>query len=318
MVDAFVSTTTLSNQVLSAVDQYVRAALRHSPTHRGLVDTRPVQVDRPGSSVALYTHADLATATTPLSETADPDAVALPNPTSIPLTPLEYGNATIATVKVKTTSFSDVDPYQMDAVAWNMRDTTDELVREVAVAGTNVRYANSKTARNQVTSQDVIKSLDVRWVTTTLRTNAAEGRAGELFHCLIHPNVSHDLKEETGAASWTEFHKYAAPGVFWPNVIGVYGGAYFQESARAKIWTTGGGEGTDAGTNPDWVYATLFLGREAIAEGVQIEPHVVVGNMPDKFGRFFPLGWYGFLGWARFREAALYRLESGSSMSPNT
>jgi hypothetical protein len=40
--------------------------------------------------------------------------------------------------------------------------------------------------------------------------------------------------------------------------------------------------------------------------------------VPDKLNRFFPLGWYGYLGWARFREKALYRLESGSSISANT
>jgi hypothetical protein len=30
------------------------------------------------------------------------------------------------------------------------------------------------------------------------------------------------------------------------------------------------------------------------------------------------MGWYGFLGWTRFREKALYRLESGSSLAPNS
>lgn len=317
MADAFVSTTTLSNTVVAALDQYVRAELRHMPLLRTMADTRPVQVDKPGSSVALYTRGDLAPATTPLNETTDPDAVALPNPTSITLTPQEYGNVSIATVKAKATSFMDVDPDQRDAIVWNMRDTLDILVRDVLSGGTNVRYANAKTATNTVTSQDNVTSADVRYIVAKLRANAAPGKRGDLYWAGIHPDVSHDLRAETGAGSWQNAHQYAAPGVFWPGEIGVYEGAFFVESARMKV-ANDGADGTDAGTGVDAVYRTIFAGKEALAEGVQIEPEVRIGVVPDKLNRFFPLGWYGFLGWARFREKCLYRLESGSSIAADS
>lgn len=314
MADAFVSTSTLSNGVQAAIDQYVRAELRHMPLLRTMADTRPVQVDKPGSSVALYTRGDLAVATTPLSETVDPDAVALPNPTSVTLTPAEYGNVSIATIKVKATSFFDVDPDQRDAIVWNMRDTLDVLVRDVLSGGTNVRYANSKTSTGTVTSQDNIKSSDIRFITAKLRGNAAPGKRGDLYWCGIHPDVSHDLRAETGAGSWRDSHQYAAPGVFWPGEIGQYEGCFFVESARMKT-AQDGGDGTDSGTNADVVYRTIFAGREALAEGVVVEPEVRIGVVPDKLNRFFPLGWYGYIGWTRFREKCLYRLESGSSIS---
>lgn len=79
-----------------------------------------------------------------------------------------------------------------------------------------------------------------------------------------------------------------------------------------------GADGTDAGTGADTVYRTLFAGREALAEGVVIEPEVRIGVVPDKLNRFFPLGWYGYLGWTIFRQKCLYRLESGSSVAANT
>src|SRR4051812_39869960 len=123
MADVFTGTSALSNVVAASVDQYIRAELRHMPQFRNLVDTRPVSVDKPGSSVALYTRADLAVATTPLNELTDPDAVALPNPTSITLTPNEYGNVSISSIKVGAQSFMDVDPDQRDAIMWNMYDT---------------------------------------------------------------------------------------------------------------------------------------------------------------------------------------------------
>ena len=318
MADAFTSTTALSNVVVPAVDQYVRAQLRHTPLLRTLADTRPVAVDKPGSSVALYIHGDLAPATTPLNELVDPDAVALPNPTSVTLTPQEYGNVSIASLKAKATSFSDVDPYQRDQIAYNMRDTLDNLVQTVISAGTNVRYANNKTATNTITSQDTVTSKDVRYIVAKLRGAAAAGRAGDLYWCGIHPDVSCDLRSETGAGSWRDAHVYAAPGVLWPGVIGQYEGAFFVESGRMKVAVGAGADGTDAGVGPDQVYSTIFAGKEALAEGVVVEPEVRMGVVPDKLNRFFPLGWYGFLGWTRFREPALFRLESGSSLAPNS
>lgn len=316
MADAFVSTSTLSNAVTASIDQYVRAELRHMPLLRSVADTRPVQVDKPGSSVALYTRGDLAPATTPLSETSDPDAVALPNPTATTLTPLEYGQMSIATLKVKATSFFDVDPDQRDAIVWNMRDTLDTLVGTTLVGGTNVRYAEAAANRAALTSQHNITAADVRYIVAKLRANASPGKMGELYWAGIHPDVAHDLRASTGAGEWQDLHKYAAPGVFWPGAVGVFEGAFFVETARMPKTT--GADGTDAGTGADVVYHTVFAGREALAEGVVVEPEVRVGTIPDKFNRFFPLGWYGYLGWARFREKSLYRLEAGSSIADNT
>lgn len=307
MSDAYTGTSALSNIVLGAIDQYIRASLRHRPVWRNLADTRPVNVDRAGSSVKLFTQSDLAVATTPLNELTDPDAVALPNPTSITLTPNEYGNLSITSIKAKTTSFADVDPMQMNLIGRNMYDTLDNLVRGVVNAGTNVVYSGSGTSTDTLTASDVLSVDDVRKVVTKLRGNAAQGKMGDYYACYLHPDVSADLRSTTGVGSWQDLHKYAAPGEFWPGTVGFLEGAMFVETARAKV-------ATDGASSAD-VYRTIFTGQEALAEGVVIEPHTVVGNIPDKFGRFFPLGWYGFLGWTIFRQEALYRVESGSGFA---
>ena len=315
MTDAYTGTAGLSNVIQQAVDQYIRAELRHVPMLRSVADTRPVAVDKPGSSVALFIHGDLAPSTTPLNELTDPDFVALPNPTSIALTPLEYGMATIATVKAKATSFADVDPYQRDQVMWNLRDTLDVLVSAKLNAGTNVVYGGDATSTGTVGKDDTIKSSNIRRIVAKLRGNAAQGRRGDLYWAGIHPDVSCDLRSETGAGAWRDSHQYAAPGVFWPGEIGVYEGAFFVESARMKVAADGvDSDGGGAGTDQDSVYRTIILGREALAEGVVIEPEVRIGTVPDRLNRFYPMGWYGFLGWTIFRQKALYRLETGSSL----
>jgi hypothetical protein len=63
------------------------------------------------------------------------------------------------------------------------------------------------------------------------------------------------------------------------------------------------------------VFSTILCGKQALAEAVAQEPGVVIGNVTDRLMRFRPIGWYGVLGFSRYREAALYRIESGSSIA---
>jgi hypothetical protein len=63
------------------------------------------------------------------------------------------------------------------------------------------------------------------------------------------------------------------------------------------------------------VYRTILAGQQAMAQAVAEEPHVVIGPVVDKLMRHRPMGWYGVLGFARYREEALYRIESGSSIA---
>ena len=63
------------------------------------------------------------------------------------------------------------------------------------------------------------------------------------------------------------------------------------------------------------VYRTIVAGKQALAEAVAQEPNVVIGPVTDKLLRFRPIGWYGVLGFSLYRQAALYRIESGSSIS---
>lgn len=63
------------------------------------------------------------------------------------------------------------------------------------------------------------------------------------------------------------------------------------------------------------VYKTLFFGRQALAEAVAEEPHVIIGPVVDKLMRFRPIGWYGVLGWSIYRQEALWRVETTSSLT---
>ena len=317
MANTYTGTATISNQtgmtnlVQTAYDRYVEMALRSQPLIRDIADKRPVQQAMPGSSVVFQVYANLAQATSTLTENVDPDAVALSNTSTVSVTLNEYGNAALLTRKLALFSLSDVDPAAADIIAYNMADSLDAVAMTALRGGTNVLYgtggATDPSSTATVGSDDTIATADIRKAVAKLRAGLAVPRMGSLYAAYIHPEVSHDLRAETGSGGFQELHKYDASENFWPGFIGTYEGAYFIETPRMYNATDG-----DTSTR---VFRTILVGKQALAEAVAEEPHTVVGPIVDKLMRHRPLGWYGVLGWGRFREQALYRIESTSSIN---
>jgi N4-gp56 family major capsid protein len=297
--------------VQKAYDRLVEFELRATPLLRSVADKKPARQAMPGSSVALQIYNDLAKVTSELSEDVDPAAVALGTPDIVTVTLKEYGNATLVTKKLQLMSLADVDPAVANIIAFNMADSIDDLAQEALLAGTNVLFAtggaSTPSSTGTVAAEDVISAADIRKAVAKLRTNKANGRKGSLYWCGIHPEVSHDLRAETGAASWRNPHEYQSNDAIWAGEIGQFEGAYFIESPRLKKGS-GDGDSTD-------VYRTFLCGQQALAEAVAEEPHVVIGPVTDRLMRHRPIGWYGVLGHAIYRNDALYRIESASSIN---
>lgn len=297
--------------VQKAYDRLVEFELRATPLLRSVADKKPARQAMPGSSVALQIYNDLSVATTALSEEVDPTAVALATPDIVTITLKEYGNSTLVTRKLQLMSLADVDPAVANIIAFNMADSIDEVAQSALLAGTNVLYATggttTATTTSGVTADDIISAADIRKAVAKLRSNKANGRKGSLYWCGIHPEVSHDLRAETGAASWRNPHEYNESGAIWAGEIGQFEGAYFVESPRLYAATDG-----DTSTK---VYRTFIAGQQALAEAVAEEPHVVVGPVTDRLMRHRPIGWYGVLGFGVYRNEALYRIESASSIA---
>ena len=317
MANTYTGTSTISNQtgmtnlVQTAYDRYVEMALRSQPLIRDIADKRPVQQAMPGSSVVFQIYADLAQATSILTENIDPDAVALSNTSTVTVTLNEYGNAALLTRKLGLFSLSDVDPAAADIIAYNMADSLDSVAMTELRGGSNVRYSRGSSstpaATNQVQAEDIAKLDDIRVVVAKLRANLAVPRQGSLYAAYIHPEVSFDIRKESTGGGFQDLHKYDATENFWPGFIGTIEGAYFIETPRMY-------NATDGDTSQR-VYRTIVVGKQALAEAVAEEPHTIVGPVTDKLMRHRPLGWYGVLGWKRYREAALWRIESASSIA---
>ncbi|HRD41684.1 MAG TPA: N4-gp56 family major capsid protein [Prochlorococcaceae cyanobacterium AMR_MDS_5431] len=298
--------------VQKAYDRLVEFALRSQPLLRSVADKRPARQSMPGSSVVFQIYSDLSKATTALSEQVDPDSVAIGAPTAVTVVLNEYGNAVLTTRKLQLMSLADVDPAIANIVAFNMADSIDEIVQTELRGGTNVIYASNAsgtraTATTNVTGAHTLKAADIRLAIAKLRAGKAVPRKGSLYWCAIHPEVSHDLRAETGSGSWRLPHEYQTNENIWAGEIGQFEGAYFIESPRMYNATDG--------ASSRRVFRTLLAGQQALAEAVAEEPHVVIGNVTDKLMRLRPIGWYGVLGFKRYREEALYRIESSSSIN---
>jgi N4-gp56 family major capsid protein len=371
--------------VQKAYDRLVEFSLRSQPLIRSVADKRPSPGTLPGSSIALQLYNDLASETATLTETADKDAVTIATPDVVNLTLNEYGNAVITTRKLQLFSLADVDPAIANIIAYNMADSIDKLAMTELRGGDNVIYSGNATSTAPVNSGDTMTAANIRKAVAKLRANNAVARKGSLYWVGIHPEVSHDLRAETGAASWRNPHEYQSNQEIWSGEIGQFEGAYFVETPRMYVAVDGGDNsalstspavsgasgaftivvangafgglakvgdkisGTNVGTSAKITaisvgatnttltvdvansgtvgtatltvtpvaknYRTIIAGQQALAEAVAEEPHVVIGPVTDKLMRLRPIGWYGVLGFKRYREDALYRIESTSSIA---
>ena len=365
--------------VQKAYDRLIEFALRAQPLIRSVADKTPARQSIPGSSVVLQRYVDLTKQITTLTEQTDPDAVALATPTYTTITLAEYGNAVLVTRALELFSLADVDPAIANIIAFNMADSIDDVAQSVLRTGTNVLYGGTRTSTATITSSDTFTSALARKTTAKLRANKAIPRKGSLYWAGIHPEVSHDLRAETGVGSWRQPHEYQSNDAIWAGEIGTYEGAFYVESPRMYSDLRGAGKTTStttttasgnvaattlaltstsgivvgdlvAGTNVPTganvtaigtasvtidtaittqvtsgasitfthetnVYNTYFAGQQALAEAVAEEPHVVIGPVVDKLMRHRPLGWYGVLGHAIYRDEALYRIETSSSIN---
>ena len=305
-----------ANLVTQAYDRLVEFALRSVPSFRAVADKKVGNQTHAGSSVLFQLYNDLAVATTALTETVDPDAVAIPATTTVAVTLNEYGNSIISTRKLDLFSLADVEPALANIVAYNMNDSLDTIVRGVLGAGTQVireiAGAISTAAITGVSATDTIKAKDIRYAVAKMRAANVVPRRGSLYASYIHPEVSHDLRAETGAGAWRQPHEYVDPSGIYAGEIGTFEGVAFIESPRLPNSQAGAG----SGTTQTRVYDTFIMGQQALAEAVAEEPHTVIGPVTDKLMRLRPIGWYGVLGWSLYRPESMWRVQTASSVRP--
>lgn len=325
MPDAFTDVTSGAslglNLVKTAYDKALDFELRSEPLFRQAVSMRKIsQLTQPGETVVFNLYNYLSPlANSDLSETAPASARAVPSTDTVSVTIREFGDVVIPTWRLKTYSFADVEQGIAQILAATAADDVDNRVRTVLLGGTNVLRsdvgaASTTQTQGALDNTDVFSSKLVRSVVAKMRGASAIPVKGNLFAAYVHPDQSLDLQAESGAAGWRAPHEYSAAGNIWAGEIGSYQGAFFIESPRVFKDDLGADkDGAGAGTALWNVYHGLFLGAQALCEAVSEELNITIGPITDPHNRHRPLGYHGAMGWSRYREDCLWRVETGSS-----
>jgi N4-gp56 family major capsid protein len=299
-----------------AFDQIAYFALRSEMLFDAAADVQPVAQSMPGSSVTFTIFSELADATSTLSETVDLTPTTMAD-SQVSVTLAEYGNTVNTTAKLRGTSFLDVDAVAANLIGYNAGSSIDTVVANVLKAATNVVYggggSTTPTSNATVQAEDIIEANDIRIVTAQLRGAKAQSFNG-MYMAFIHPDVSYDLRRETGAASWRDPHVYSNIGPIYNGEIGAFEAVRFIETPRAPVDLTGGSASTVD------LYSTIIMGRQSLAKAHSITdgngayPKVVRGPVVDSLMRFNPIGWYWLGGYGIFRQAAIRVINSSSSL----
>ena len=303
----------------AAYDRLAYFALRSELLFDQAADVQATNQAMTGSSVIFTIFSELATVTTPLTETSDVTAVAMAD-SNVTVTLTEYGSTVNTTAKLRGTAFLDVDAAAANLIGYNAGSSMDEVVREVLAGGTNVYYggggSTNPSSRVTVQAEDTIEANDVRKVTAALRGANVSPWSG-YYIGFIHPDVSYDLRRETGNASWNAPHVNMDTANIYTGEIGTFESVRFIETPRTKVRTDTGESSTVD------VYDTYIMGRQALAKAYSFVdgngpvPQIRRGPVVDSLMRFNPIGWYWLGGYGRFREASLRRIESSSSIGTN-
>lgn len=321
MAAPYVDTSALTSLVKTAYDRKLRFQLRSKPTFRTMADSTFSPDTNPGSTITAYEYADMGVATTPLNEITDPTGSTIADPTPISVTVNEYGDFTVVTKKLQQFVMdTKLDSNVGQLLARSMNDTVDALVKAKLDGGTNciVEIGGVLTPGDEtqvvtgVLAGDTLESKHIAYAAAKKRSNSISGVKGDYYGSYIHPDVAHDLRTQSGAASWRDPHVYSDDtNAIWAAEIGLFESTFFMETPRCTI-------DANAGTGNVDVYNTYVFGAEALAEVVVDEFSSVVGGViVDPLNRKSALGWKGTAGWSLYRPKALTVIKTSSSIGDN-
>lgn len=323
MADTNWDTTAGTAFVKTTYDKQARFAFRPQLRFDAVATEKASALAMRGSPVTFQFYPDMTAATTELNEVTDPEYQTV-TPTTKTITLREYGNVARITKKYRGLSFSMPGPDRevAELIGWNAGLSQDTLARDVLVAGTNVTYAGAAADRDEIAAAGTLTASKIRYVVAKLRAASVPGWFGsDTYAAFVHPDVSVDLREDTGGDGWTDPVNYSDASRVWNGTIGRFAGVEFIETPRAAIIAdASNGSGT---TGTIDVYLTLIVGKDGLGKAFSDnesgpEAQFVIGPQIDRLKRHHTFGWYWLGGYGRLREESIWRVETSSSIGANS
>src|SRR5258708_10575286 len=270
-------------------------------------------------------YTNLTAATTPLVQGVTPAGSQL-SITDLTATVQQYGDYVTLTDFLEMTTLDPVLNETTNLQADQVGDTLDQLTRDVLVAGTNVFYASTATARNQVSAAMKFTVTEAKNVVKLLKEQQAQ-RVTEMidpttgiatqgimpaYIAFVNPDTTRDLKDDS---AFKQISSYPRPEQILPDEVGAIDEIRCIESTNCKIFTA-------AGLSSVNVYATMIIAKRSYAitriSGEAL--HMVIKPLGSA-GSADPLDQRSTVGWkathvaVRLNENWMIRLEHGTSSS---
>lgn len=248
------TTSSLSAKMAVYYDRLMLDRLRESLVFHQFGTAKNLPANS-GKIVQWFRRTDMAADTTALTEGTVPAAIGL-SATSISAQLAQYGNFTQTSDLIQMTSIDEEIEAAVETLSFMAARSLDKLDRTILDAGTNVKYANSKTALSAVYSTDVLTGAEVRKGVLNLKNSNAQPFEGGYFVWIIHPQNSYDLQSDTASGGWVNANTYVDVNGIKNGEVGRFGGSRFVETTNVSSTTSG----TSGSSN---VYSTHLLAKGA-------------------------------------------------------
>lgn len=282
------STASLSSVMVTYYEKMMLDRLKKTLVFHGFGQEKNLPANN-GKLVQWHRRTLQAADTATITEGTIPSPITLSG-TAITAQLSQYGNFTQTSDLLEMTSIDPEIEVAVDDLSYMAALTLDTLDRNLVDGGTNIQYANAKTALSAVAAGDVFTLAETRKAARNLQANDVRTFDGQDFRAAIHPNSAYDLQSDTAVGGWNEVNTYVSTENRINGEIGRVHGVRFAKSTNVSFTASG----TSGSAN---VYSTHVFGKGAFgvvdyAGGV----HIYV-KKPGESDTSNPLNQYSTVGY---------------------
>lgn len=230
-----------------------------------------------GSSIQIPMIAEMALATTALTETSDVTPVALAD-YACTVSFYEYGNVAQTTRMLDIENYADMGKMAAFAVAQNKAKSIDSLVRTAAIGGTWVSYVSGVGTRTGLdTTNDLLTFADLMLL-KGLMADASITGFGNDHALLVHPLVL------AGVASDSNFltaEAYKGNGTVFNGEVGKMAGFRFISHEYGKLYLSGGSTAQAATKTSAAITAGDTTVTLTDSTGITAGDYITIGTLED-------------------------------------
>ena len=181
-----------------------------------------------GDKINFRKFNSLAPAKTALTEGVTPDGSSL-NITKVEATVAQYGDFVQVSDKLDMLGIDPVITETAEVLGEQGANTIDQLVADVVVAGTSVRYAGGRANRFGITTSDKLTGNDIKKAVRDLKKANAKPLADGYYIGIISPEQAFDLQADS---LWQDVSKYNGGANIMKGEIGKIHGVRFIETTN--------------------------------------------------------------------------------------